>query len=87
MKLTKSVCIGLAAVGLTLSGSASAATRAASALPVTSSVTGATALNRVGAPAQGASNLTPNQWLLILLALVAGGWGFYELVKKDSPSG
>lgn len=64
---------------------ASAGTVASSSLkgvnPVLTSETG---LSRGAAPMSKAQDLAPGTWVLILLALVAGGYGFYEAVKSKS---
>lgn len=40
-------------------------------------------LARTSAPAQSAQNLDPTTWVLIFLALIAGGYGIYEATKSN----
>lgn len=85
MNLSKIALASVVAAGLTLSGTAQAAsTRAGASLPVAAKVAKKAKLSRSAAPATAASNeFTTTGFVLLGLGIVAAGVGIYEATKGD----
>ncbi|MEO0031027.1 MAG: hypothetical protein RIS94_785 [Pseudomonadota bacterium] len=84
MKLIKTAIVAVAAMGLTVSGAAQAAsTRAGASLPSAAKVK---KLSRTSAPSLGeASNVQGAGLGLLFVGAGLAGWGFYEAVNNNKP--
>jgi len=90
MNLSKIALASVVAAGLTLSGTAQAAsTRAGASLPVAGSTVAKKAkLSRSAAPSTAASNeFTTTGYVLLGLGIIAAGVGIYEATKGDDSPG
>lgn len=83
MKFGKLILAAAAASLAIMPVAASAGTAASASLKGVNPVLTDAQFSRASAPAANSSNLDPATWVLIFLALAAGGYGFYEAVKSN----
>ena len=89
MELTKIALAGAATLGLALAGPAQAAsTRAGESLPAVTAKAPKARVLRTSVPNVGESNIGPLGTIILVAAVVAAGFGVYELAtQNDTPGG